>query len=1579
MSPNKDSSSNAGTPGSRNGSSMLEDLSKTPSLPRPPSSQDAGMDDARQKPNGAPSKAEGLDTAGTPRELPQPSFKPETLSTTSSPSAAMAPSRAGTLSWQQRPSSRGSTGPRSRPLSMVASENNAAKSPRSGKEASPKDEESISRSQIAESLESKDPAWFKQTQERGLGSAAYRRSREEDVSDTTSRTGSIRLPGMSRQSTAEPEPRMSPQPDIHRAISPARDVSIRSDAGLGHRYSSSASRSSTSGFRSPLPTMSSQRFEPPSSDTSSSQGGDTSSTGRSLAMSPSQGRLSPDRMDRPTSPTKGLGGFVQSAMLKRSDSVNKRWSAQAGPGLSRGDSVVSNRSAYETSRYPMGEITPLSESRNSNSRETSPVTRSRPDSSHSNLTITQDLGGSQTLRTPTSLSSKISEISSNNSVRPTTPPQQVMSPPPTKSLESDQVMSPPSSPSKKWSPTKASWLENAINKPDSPKVLSPAPQQPAWMAEINRAKQNRGSVDLSKGTNFKTVSTGGLIRSPPPGSGYKAPTIGGLPGGFSAGVAMRPRTESTGDIGRTGSPETVKSSGNPRAPLDSAIQESTLTDNKVTPFANKSSTTSPPPTKKALGATILTSSTAAKSKPETPPKKDFKSTLKPQQTSGESKTADEPEFKNVFGKLKRTQTQNYKAPDELKDNIMRGKAGLAMTGGPKKTERKDDFKDSIMKKKEGMIAPSASTRITSASSKILDQPTPEAIAKRSGLGRSSSIMMNERLEAEKEVKKPEALAKLQHLRDKPKHILPEKQSNVPTRILPDSGPKADFGGNFASSLAGILQRGPSPVAGSGKPPVSSSPREEEGPLPSKTTEEPPSQGGPHLTHATKARAKGPKRRLPTTSKQSGGVEKAPTEPKPLESRPPEPTPQPKPQLTEKKPLSSSIHTKPQITPVSPNKPEPRPLANITNNNNKTRKTSQPDTPRKPSTSISQSFNSKLSPTPQSPIQEVPTKPSPLIKQKPTASPIVEKVRAPHPPTPQAASESTTSRASPQKPRQIADNVPAKQERESPATQEPLPSVRGAAALWGQPSKSPQATQPKSPVKLPTRKDEQVAIEEAGLTPRGLVGLGIQTAAKPSLERNKESPSAARAPPQAIQANSPSTLPTRKAEEAAIDKAVPVPKESSGPGIQTTLNGSKIMSERSVPSSPAKSSKSPPLPAKKPTSIAGRIASSGLPAPATSNSITPPLANLSEVKQLFTDIFDEPSSSKINIKIDTQAVVDHSSSNDSSQKIKTLRKQIFEITDHGKSIPVPSHQEHILFEDSLYLCTHVFGSSAGTRTTEVYLWCGDGVSSSAAEDAQLFARKMAKEHNGKLIILKQGKETSNFFQALGGIVITRRGSSSHSESSSSATYMLCGRQHVGQIAFDEVDLVPGSLCKGFPYIISARFGKLYLWKGTGAGADELGCARLIGMDLGLTGEIEEIDEGKEPDEFWTSFPEGKPIDIAETIGAQHWQLKRSCEKYATRLFSIDIETPRPKSSSGFMQWGRRGSAPSNDAKATSIAQIREINPFVSSDLVDDNIFVLDAFFEIFVYVFSTPFPVITSPSLPSPSFPFFCHPQIHHFH
>lgn len=230
------------------------------------------------------------------------------------------------------------------------------------------------------------------------------------------------------------------------------------------------------------------------------------------------------------------------------------------------------------------------------------------------------------------------------------------------------------------------------------------------------------------------------------------------------------------------------------------------------------------------------------------------------------------------------------------------------------------------------------------------------------------------------------------------------------------------------------------------------------------------------------------------------------------------------------------------------------------------------------------------------------------------------------------------------------------------------------------------------------------------------------------------------------------------------------------------------------------------------------------------------------------------------------------------KVKTQKVQLFRVSGEGKMQAVPTHHERVLFEREMYLCPHTFTNESGKKVCEVYFWAGDEVPEATVQDAQVFLAREAKSQGGKLIKLRQGKETCEFLQALGGIVIIRRGSSNKYDSL--APNMLCGRRYLGQIAFDEVDFSPSSLCSGFPYLITQQ-GKCYLWKGQGSDVDELSCARLIGMDLALMGELIEVEDGSEPVEFWNIFNGGSKAGSAD-----HWRLKPNYDKYCGRLFCSD---------------------------------------------------------------------------------------------
>ncbi|KAL1997751.1 hypothetical protein VTN02DRAFT_885 [Thermoascus thermophilus] len=406
-------------------------------------------------------------------------------------------------------------------------------------------------------------------------------------------------------------------------------------------------------------------------------------------------------------------------------------------------------------------------------------------------------------------------------------------------------------------------------------------------------------------------------------------------------------------------------------------------------------------------------------------------------------------------------------------------------------------------------------------------------------------------------------------------------------------------------------------------------------------------------------------------------------------------------------------------------------------------------------------------------------------------------------------------------------------------------------------------------------------------------------------------------------------PTPNPKDSDPQKSSP-PKPVIGLGIGADLSELKQRSQQE------KALPSPPVPPK----IYDLSLNTSIDDQGRRPSVTSPVPRTTESTQAISGFFDSFPKSSDRVDIDPQLIL---TANTGPSKIRTLKKQIWEITGDGKKQDLPVNQEYILYEGSMYLCVHVFESDGGIKS-EAHLWCGDDVSDAAIEDAQVFARKIARENSNKLEVVRQGKETANFIQALGGIIITRRGSSS---SSSSALYMLCGRRHLGQIAFDEVDFSRRSLCSGYPFVISAKFGKLYLWKGRGSGADEVGGARLIGMDVGLTGEIEEVNEGEEPESFFEVFPDNKETMTSPL--SDHWQLKPNYEKYCCRLLRVDHELGQQHQHAqrtGFWNRSRRGSSSS---VTRPNGTVQEINPFCQKDIGPKGIYILDTFFELYVIV------------------------------
>lgn len=1287
----------------------------------------------------------------------------------------LSPTRSATvrgLNWQRRPNSQASNGPRSRPLSIVAAEN-AARSSTIPSEPSPATE-AISRDQISHALSSKDPSWFRQTTDRGATSGAYRKNQVEDVERTDTSASRAQLPGMARRPSSDPVQEES------RAVP---DIS-----GLPR------------GLGSPLSLTSSQRLNPPKDDDMP----ETDGTTEEQSMASPLGQTSPTRSDRPVSPTKGLGGFVQSAMMKRSDSVNKRWSVRTPEGLHRADTVSSNRSSYIGPRDTASTLSrPISFR-----RETAGESVSRPGSSQ----------GQPDTAAEESISRKISDSLKTG---PQSTPEQ--------DSQNEDRTTPPSSPSKitdprRWSPTKASWLESALNKPESPKPKpsTPTSNQPAWLAEIAKAKAQKATNTGAEPPRTPTVSHKHQV------------SIGGLMRASAPGIGASPASTPTIATHRTGGTPTVATHRTGSTPVAThRTGYGSMRNNSFDSTAATESTGEVKNTRERASTTA--SSYVSKPRLETPPKRDFRANLKPRE-SPHSGTAGAPEFKNVFGSLRKTATQNYVAPDELKTNILRGKAGLSNTGGPKKTERVDDFKEAILaRKKEFNQVQSEGRGITPNSSTTSEQPVPEGLIKKFEIGRSNTVRRDSTFagapasrDTVRGHEKRDSTYNTPFTEERRPSIGTQRGSAqgvinsgvvgeptaVPSLHKETSAPgrlQGKVGGSvlakrFNPALAGLLARGP--------PSMASGCSDDTGASSTSTTE--PAEG-PKLAHLTKNRARGPKRRAPTSVAVA--------------------TP------------SSTTESLKVVEDHIPNAPK---------------SVLQAVQIRSPTTFS----GSGATPIVESPKQKSENPPQLRPKPPPIAlanssSPL------PQPTEDEPAKTRSSTRSHVRTKSRVFEQVAAFGGQSSPSPTKELESQK-------------TGSQPSSPRKLNLNRMSRFggdfspvkSPENEGSQDQKLVVQDLKS--EPPFKK-PDSPTASRpevrSPPPRL-AGRPVPEPEKLTMQPSAEVRQAIRPISS--------HGNSALGTRGLPalSSPIKSiSIKPRPPPIEPPSIRALPTSNPMsPAPLASP-MRSPSKQAAETTSVLTEFFG-PNRPKRDYRVDSTELLMQRPGT-SPPKIRSLNAQLFQLSADGKRVPVPAHHDRVLFEREMYLCSHTFENENGWKATEVFFWVGDAVTTSDVEDASVFLAREARALGGKLIKLQQGKESSEFLAALGGIVITRRGSSNKYDSL--APHMMCGRRYLGQIVFDEVDLTPTSLCSGFPFLITSS-GRCYLWKGKGSGADELSCARLVAMDSALSGELEEIEDGHETTRFWGLFGGGSRAGSAD-----HWRLKPNYDKYCSRLFHSDADS------------------------------------------------------------------------------------------
>ncbi|EPQ63704.1 Bgt-5329 [Blumeria graminis f. sp. tritici] len=1240
--------------------------------------------------------------------------------------------RSPTLSWQRRPSSQASENQYSRKSSVKELEM-ATKSPSTTPSTSPIRTAEFTPGVTSKISNSKVLTNSQPESSYGINSIP---PREVQLKEDRSETSSVYMEtsnGINHDKLQE-EPELTDLPDHSNPLS---------------RYSSNDNGSSSLNIvkkllpdeiKSPIHLTTAQTLIPPS---------EPNIEGRKFATSMPQGRISPERLDRSMSPTKGMGGFVQSAMMKRSDSVNKRWSVQSSPAPSRAESELNFREAISANRDNHSNI--ISKPGSTKDDIISTQERSNPPcTTRSFMNISTAPKDATKTSIPIMRSSTSqgyysgTQNASELKQKETTPPSS-----PTKSIER-----------RRWSPTKSSWLEAALNKPDSqPKHKAAVPlHQPTWKSELNRAKNSlvndnsRSQVSAPK----HEVNIGGLMRLPPMGSSAKPPTAmfpTGLPTGFTNNM-YKPRPRNSISLDRLDASFSMASS-------DSSTT-STSTPNKVKSRIDKS------------------------------PSIDLTAGSKSRDTS-KSSTANGSDLKNVFVQLRPTKTQNYVAPDELKNNILRGKAALILTNGPQKSEIRDGFKEAILKKKEDF------NRAQLEGRGVANKPVsnnvkslPEALIKRKTLGRSGSTSdlpiisqhtVNQRLNPF--MNSPKITSK--------SCSGDEIYEKSPTRICSD---QVGLTARESSSSEKINDRFPSPTS-------------EHPTITDKDSNVDVSISCPPLVHLTKMRARGPHRRAPTGLHALFTTVDAST--------------------LSRMGSTSEIQTNVGLDNLTPYSS----IQGVIKSSNIKQSLKEFDAVREessfqrlPEKNHDPGIHSTL-PGLEPPANEDSSLGTPLIPQQ-------EHINK------QGEAEAQHKSILPSKLDQV-NYVEISPSASTEYVNLQQPSISQIDNLMFEPQKR---TVNLSEI----HQREQVVNDNAG----------------PFLFLDSEATISCRRPSSSLDSSYELISDDKYISRDQIQATTSVDFLPESLEHEKTISLShshnSLLSPKIINSSPTASIKNSE--------------------PHVISNFDKQALEVSDAPSIITDFFSENIPHKI---FNLDIVETLSSYTDFALNIRTLEVETFQISNNGKKQQVPNHQKRILFEENQYYYIHKFMNETGQVFIKAYWWIGGQVPMILVEEAEKIAHTESRTAGAELHILQQGKETAEFIFALDGIIITHRGSSHKYDSL--APRVLCGRKYMGQIVFDEVDYSLRSLCSGFPYLISTNSGKCYLWKGKGSSVDELSCARLVGMEFGLTGEIEEIEDGKEPPSFIRLFNE----DIEISISASYWEMKPKCCRYRVRLFVSSAES------------------------------------------------------------------------------------------
>ncbi|KAH8369418.1 hypothetical protein KR009_010319, partial [Drosophila setifemur] len=242
-----------------------------------------------------------------------------------------------------------------------------------------------------------------------------------------------------------------------------------------------------------------------------------------------------------------------------------------------------------------------------------------------------------------------------------------------------------------------------------------------------------------------------------------------------------------------------------------------------------------------------------------------------------------------------------------------------------------------------------------------------------------------------------------------------------------------------------------------------------------------------------------------------------------------------------------------------------------------------------------------------------------------------------------------------------------------------------------------------------------------------------------------------------------------------------------------------------------------------------------------------------------------------------------------------------------------------FEDNLpllgfgsYVLTYNYEANNGDQGSIVYVWQGAKATDAAKERAFEEGLALAVKTNALLVLTTQGHEPRHFYKIFKGKLLA----SYTALPDTSQLFRIRGTVE-SDIHASEVPADSSSLASSDAFaLVSAKSHKIYVWIGLGASAFEKSAALDRFAHYWDDAELEQVEEGAEPDEFWDELNGEGQYD--RSLGDQGAPLLEP------RLFHCHV-------------------------KPNGQVKVEEVAKYEQEDLDTDDVMLLDAGDEIYVWV------------------------------